>query len=111
MVDLTLLLLSLLGVNSFLLLWFYSPLKTTLAKILFKQNITQQEQFEDLIFLKFKSEKLSILSSCYICMSFWSSLIAGIILTVFCGQPLYTPAVTFIVFPSLCFLFKKIIDF
>jgi len=111
MVDIQKLLFAFLGVNSFLLLWFYSPLKTTLSELLFKTKITKNEQFEDLIYLKFKSEKLSILSSCFICMSFWVSLLSGIILTIFCNQPYFTPVLTFFTFPCLCYIFKKIVDF
>ena len=101
-------LVSFLGVNSALLLWFYSPLKFTIAEIFFKQKITNFDQFEDLIFIKFKSEKLSTLSSCFICFSFWCSFFAGLILTQL-GHPWYTPFITFISYPPLCYFVKKYI--
>jgi len=101
--------LAFLSVNSLLLLWFYSPLKITLAKLLFKEDITSQEQFEDLLYIKFKNNNLTILSSCYICLSFWLSLISGIILFLLAGMPYYTPVITFLSFPCLCYVFKKFI--
>lgn len=97
----------LLATSSILLLWFYSPLKMSLAKILFKETITDHSQFEDLIFLKFKSDKLSTLSSCYICFSFWTSLIVGAILYSLLDMPVYTPAITFFCYPVLCYAIKK----
>lgn len=103
------LLLAFLSVNSLLLLWFYSPLKLTLAELLFKIKITSHEQFEDLLLLKFKSEKITILSSCYICLSFWLSLFSGVILYYFANMPIYTPIITFLSFPSLSYAFKKYI--
>jgi hypothetical protein len=101
------LLLGLLATNSILLLWFYSPLKLTLAKILFKEDITDHTQFEDLIFLKFKSNKLSTLSSCYICFSFWTSLLVGGFLYYLLDMTIYTPIITFFSYPVLCYAIKK----
>ena len=92
--------------SSLLLLWFYSSLKTTLAKILFKEQITNNDQFEDLIVIRWKSENLSHLSSCYICMSFWTSLVVGCGMTLL-GSPNYMPLITFFTYPCLCYAMKK----
>jgi len=96
----------LLSVCSFLLLWFVSPLKITLAKIFFKKDIVVPSDFDDLLFLK--NYILGKLSSCWICLSFWTSLAVGIILT-FIGQPQWFPILTFCTYPSLAYAFKTLI--
>lgn len=95
-----------LSTSSLLLLWFYSSLKITLAEIFFNEKITNNDQFEDLIMIRLKNEKLSHLSSCYICMSFWTSFLVGCLLT-FLGSPNYTPVITFLTYPCLCYIMKK----
>ena len=100
-------LLGLLATNSILLLWFYSPLKISLAKIFFKETIFDQDSFDDLINLKF-GEKLATLSGCYICMSFWSSLLVGIVIAFITGN-WYMPLITFFSYPSICYFVKKYI--
>lgn len=91
---------------SILLLWFVSPLKLTLAKILFKKDILVPSDFDDILYLK--APLVGKLSGCWICTSFWTSLVLGIIF-VLMGQPLHTPLVTFLGYPGLAYIFKTII--
>ena len=95
-----------LAVCSILLLWFVSPFKTTLGEIIFKKNLTPL-QFDDVLFLK--SPFLGKLVSCWICCSFWTSLIVGFILVLAFNTPLYTPLVTFFTYPALAYIFKTLI--
>ena len=94
-------------VCSFLLLWFVSPLKITLAKLLFNADIVDVKNFDDLIYLR--SKFLSKLSSCWICCSFWSSLAVGVVMAIASSNPFY-PAITFCTYPCLAYVFKRIID-
>jgi len=100
-------LLGLSAVCSLLLLWFVSPLKITLGKVLFKKDLLP-EQFDDLLFLK--SKFLGKLLSCWICMSFWLSLAIGIILTLWLQTNWYMPVITFLTYPSMAYAFKKLIS-
>jgi hypothetical protein len=96
----------LLVVNSMLLLWFYSPLKTSLGKIIFKQILLPHE-FDDRVYLK--NNFLGELFSCYICCSFWLSLTIGIISKLlFSNLFLLYPLLTFLTYPAICFIFYKI---
>lgn len=99
--------LGLLSVCSFLMLWFVSPLKITLAKLFFSTDITDIKNFDDLLYIK--SKFLSKLLSCWICCSFWSSLIVGLVLGYICSN-FYFPLVTFCTYPSLAYIFKRVID-
>jgi hypothetical protein len=103
--DLEIYILGLLIVNSLLLLWFFSPLKTTLGKILFKKYLLPDE-FDDLVSLK--SPFLGQLFSCFICCSFWLSLIIGLIATLIFNFLWVYPFVTFFTYPGICFVFYKI---
>ena len=94
-----------LGVCSILLLWFGSPLKLTLGKILFKRDFIMPIEFDD--YLCIKHPILSKLLSCWICVSFWLSLVAGATFVIFLNAPPYTPIVTFLVYPSVCYIFKS----
>jgi hypothetical protein len=94
----------LLAVNSLLLLWFFSPLKISLGKILFKKVLMPHE-FDDYISLK--NNWLGELIACWICCSFWLSLIIGFVLMVMFSLPLYWPILTFLGYPCLCYLFYK----
>jgi hypothetical protein len=94
-------------VCSLLLLWFISPLKLTLGKIFFKQNFLSLEQFDDFLFIK--APILGKLLSCWICCSFWLSLAVGLFSVVLLDQPLWYPILTFLTYPSLCYLFKATI--
>lgn len=96
-----------LAVCSLLLLWFISPLKITLAKIFFKKDILMPEEFDDILFLK--NKLLGKLTACWICLSFWLSLLIGCFITVLSDCAWYTPLVTFLTYPSIAYLFKQVI--
>lgn len=105
--DVIIYLLGLFSVCSFLLLWFISPLKITLAKLIFKTDIADIKNFDDLLYLK--SKILSKLFSCWICCSFWLSLAVGLLLGYIYYDMMY-PVITFCTYPGLAYIFKKIID-
>ena len=94
--------LGLLFVLSLLILWFFSPLKTSLGKILFKKVLMPHE-FDDYISLK--SQNLGILISCWVCCSFWLSLLIGIIFMFVSNLPWYYPLVTYLSYPGICYLY------
>lgn len=96
----------LLIVNSMLLLWFFSPLKITLSEIFLKKTLMPLE-FDDYIYSK--NKWLGKLLSCNICMSFWLSLAVGIFFMVFFYMPYYWPFLTFFTYPSICYLYLKLI--
>ena len=89
---------------SILQLWFSSPLKITLGEILFKEKLISETEFDDR--LSVISDKLSMLSTCYTCFSFWTSLFIGIVLTALFDLPLYWPLITFFTYPPLAFAYK-----
>jgi len=95
------------SVNSLLILWFYSPLSSSIAKYFFKKdNVSNLDDFLDFIYIK--NEILGKLLSCWICMSFWISLIVGIILVICFNLPLYFPILTFFTYPALLFTIKQL---
>jgi len=93
-------------VSSLLLLWFGSPLKITLGKLFLKRNFITNNEFDDFLFMR--SPFLGKLTSCWICLSFWLSLATGIAFVVLINAPAVTPLLTFLVYPSLCYIFKII---
>jgi len=93
-------------VSSLLLLWFGSPLKITLGKLLFKKIFITNNEFDDFLFMR--SPFLGKLTSCWICLSFWLSLLVGISFVCLINAPIATPLLTFLVYPSLCYIFKSI---
>jgi len=96
-----------LQVFSLMVLWFLSPLKLTLGKILFKQNYNSPNQFDDKLFVK--NNILGTISGCIICMSFWTSLSLGIVYAIIFQLPVYYPIITFLTYPGACYyLFSKI---
>jgi hypothetical protein len=104
MLDLYLFIIGLLTVNSILLLWFFSPLKTSIGKIIFKKTLMPYE-FDDLISLK--NKWIGELISCWICCSFWCSLAVGIFFVYIFGAVWWYPILTFFCYPCLCYLFYK----
>lgn len=96
-----------LAVLSCLVLWFKSPLKLTLGKIIFKQNFNNLEEFDDWLFMKNKF--LGKLLSCWICCSFWLSLLVGVFLVLFFNATVYSPLITFFCYPSIAYLYYKFI--
>ncbi|NDB81406.1 MAG: hypothetical protein EB127_01465 [Alphaproteobacteria bacterium] len=97
----------LLATLSALLLWFESPLKITLGKIIFNQTLKFNEEFDDILFMKVPL--LSELSGCWICCSFWFSLAIGTLLTLCLGLEPWVPVLTFCCYPSIAYLYKKLI--
>jgi hypothetical protein len=98
--------LGLLNVNSLLLLWFFSPIKNTLGKIFFKRDL-MPDQFDDFIFVK--NKVLGELISCWICCSFWLSIIIGVAYTVILQLPIFWPLITFLSYPGLSYIFYSFI--
>ena len=97
-----------LSILSFLLLWFFSPLKLTLGKLFFKKDFIIPDEFDDRVFM-FNSF-LGKLQSCYICTSFWISLITGVIFLVLFSMPMYWPFLMFFTTPPIAYIFKKLVS-
>lgn len=91
-----------------LLIWFYSPLRTTLGQIFFDKNIFCNDQFETALLIK--SPLLGKLLGCYICTSFWLSLCIGITSVIWFSLPLTFIPLTWFTYPGLAYLYKSIID-
>ena len=97
----------LLIVNSFLILWFYSPLPNSIGKLFLKRdNIYVLDDLIDIIAIK--NQFLSTLLSCWVCMSFWLSLIVGFVFMFIFGLPWWYPILTYLTYPSILFLIKQI---
>ena len=88
--------------NSWLLLWFVSPLKSTIGSVILKREVSNVD-FDDYIFIK--SKFLSKLLSCWICMSFWSSLVIGFLLTF----NIIWAVMCFLTYPCLAYIFYSYI--
>lgn len=98
--------LGLLSVCSLLMLWFVSPLKSTLGQIIFKKNLTP-DQFDDWLYIKHPF--IGKLLSCWICCSFWLSLFVGVIIWGVFNSSILTPLLTFLTYPALAYLYKVLI--
>lgn len=97
----------LLFVNSLLILWFYSPLPSSISKIFFKKNnVYTLDDFLD--FVAVKNQTLSTLLSCWVCMSFWLSLMCGLILYLVLNVEFLFPLITFFTYPAILFLIKQL---
>ena len=95
----------LLIVNSLLLLWFFSPIKTTLSEIFLGKSLLPME-FDDYIYSKNKI--LAKLNTCWICCSFWFSFIIGSVIMIVFNLSILWPMVCFFCYPSLSYIFYKI---
>lgn len=93
-------------VNSLLLLWFFSPFKTTISEIFLKKSLMPLE-FDDFVYNK--NKVIGKLISCWICCSFWLSLIVGIAFSYIFSLPLLFCLITFFSYPSLCYIFYSFI--
>ena len=91
-----------------MLIWFYSPLKTTLGQIFFSKDIYSNDQFETALLLK--NSFLGKLLGCYICCSFWTSLAIGLILWYIFALPWFFPLLTWFTYPGLLYLYKLVLD-
>lgn len=95
------------SVFSILILWFLSPLKITLGRIIFKKDYKTVSDFDDKLFTV--NPILGKLSGCWICVSFWTSLAVGIVFMYGFSLPIYFPVLTFFIYPGICyFLFTKL---
>jgi hypothetical protein len=95
------------SVLSLLTLWFFSPFKSTLGKIIFKKELMPHE-FDDFVYLK--NNFLGTLVSCWICCSFWASLAIGVVsLFLIPGLTFFYPGITFLTYPSFCYIFYKFV--
>lgn len=94
-------------VNSLLLLWFFSPLKTTLSKIIFNKELMPLD-FDDLVFAKMPV--LGKLIGCYICTSYWLSLLVGLFFMLIAHMPWWWPLLTYFSYPSIAYVFYKVIS-
>jgi hypothetical protein len=92
----------LLILNSWLLLWFFSPLKSSIGYFILKKEVTNLD-FDDYLFIKNKF--LSKLLSCWICLSFWSSLVIGFLLTF----NVLWALLCFFTYPGLAYIFYSFI--
>lgn len=91
-----------------LLIWFYSPLRTTIGQLFFDKNIFSNDQFETALLIK--SPFLGKLFGCYICLSFWLSLLIGIGLTIFFKIHISFIPLAWFTYPGLAYVYKAIID-
>ena len=97
----------LLVVNSILILWFYSPIANSIGKLFLKRNdIYALDDLLDIIAIK--SEVLSTLLSCWVCMSFWLSLIVGLVFMFIFGLYWWYPILTYLTYPSILFAIKQL---
>lgn len=101
-------LIGLAATQSLLILWFYSPLRSSLGRMFIDKNITTNDDFN--IALQVISPFLSKLFSCYICCSFWFSLVIGFALCIQSNLAPYFPLLTFLTFPTFTFFYKLLVD-
>jgi len=91
-----------------LLIWFYSPLKVTLGQLFLHKNLYTDDQVETAIMIK--NKWLGKLLSCYICFSFWTSLLVGLFFKFESGLSWKFVSLAWFTYPSLCYLYKTFID-
>jgi hypothetical protein len=100
----------LLTVLSLLVLWFYSPLKTTISEMFLGKTLMPHE-FDD--WLYFKNKWAGKLATCWICCSFWLSLVVGTIITILFSSVIIFNGfalITFFTYPAIAFLYYKIVN-
>lgn len=91
-----------------LLIWFYSPFKSSIGYLFLSKSISSNEDFETALLLK--SPFLGKLLGCFICSSFWCSLVIGVLFWSVFDLPNYLPLLTWLTYPSIAYLYKSIID-
>jgi hypothetical protein len=84
------------------ILWFFSPLKITLGKILFKQHYTDPLEFEDKLVTI--NPTLGQIAGCWTCFTFWTSLLIGVVLTFLFSYPIFYPVIAFFTSPGICYI-------
>jgi len=90
-----------------LLIWFYSPLKSTIGSFLSPQ-IYLNEQFDT--YLLVRNKWIGKLASCYICFSFWTSLGVGFVMSLVCNYSVLYSFLTALTYPSIAYLYKALIE-
>jgi hypothetical protein len=95
-------------VQTICVIWFYSPFRISIGQLLFDRQIDDYDKFE--LYVMMKSPLIGKLLSCYICFSFWTSLIVGGISVFTVGTPYWYPFFCGLTLPSLCYLYKSIIN-
>lgn len=91
-----------------LVIWFYSPLKITLGQIFVDKNLYSIDQVDTAIIIK--NKWLGKLLSCYICFSFWTSLLVGLFLFKLLDLQWFFPFLTWFTYPSIAYLYKSIVE-
>jgi hypothetical protein len=91
-----------------LIIWFYSPFKSSFGYIFIDKSINTNDQFETALLIK--APFLGKLLGCYICTSFWGSLIIGILFWIVFNLPDYFPLLAWFTYPSIAYLYKRIIE-
>lgn len=95
--------------QTIILIWFYSPLRITIGQLFIDKTIYMTDHFETHLLMI--SPFLGKLLSCYICFSFWTSIIIGAAGLFICYDvPLYAPLLTGFTYPCICYLYKSIVD-
>lgn len=90
------------------LIWFYSPLCITIGQLIFDKKLYTRDEFETRLLLF--NPVIGKLLSCYICFSFWCSLLIGVLSIFFVDMPVIAPVITAGTYPALAYLYKAIID-
>jgi len=93
--------------QTLLLIWFYSPLKITLGQLFIDKNLYSIDQVETAVMIK--NKWLGELISCYICCSFWSSLLVSVLLKKIFSLPLFFVFLAWFSYPCICYLYKLVI--
>ncbi len=96
-------------VQTILLIWFYSPLRITIGQLFLDKNMYMTDQFET--YMLTLNPFLGKLLSCYICFSFWVSLIVGCVGSLLLYDTMAViPCITALTYPCICYLYKSIVD-
>jgi hypothetical protein len=90
-----------------LLIWFYSPLKSTIGGFL-SPEIYLNEQFDT--YLLVRNKWIGKLASCYICFSFWTSMLVGLITAIMYNYSFLYGLLTALTYPSVAYLYKTWIE-
>lgn len=91
-----------------LVIWFYSPIKITLGQLFIDKNLYSIDQVDTAILIK--NKWLGKLLSCFICFSFWTSLVVGLLLMKILNLPWFFPFLTWFTYPSIAYLYKAIVE-
>jgi hypothetical protein len=96
-------------VQTICIIWFYSPFRLSISPFLFGHNgVNTFDEFETLLLIR--SSFFGKLLSCYICFSFWTSIIVGIAAIFLINTPYWTCLLTGLTYPAICYLYKSIVE-